>query len=105
MSENTNSTNVDSGKNDKYLEIIKDEIPVINCCCEGIGIDDEKILIVVDKELSGSISGNTIRDFGEVDILVNSLPRKEYEKFKNLLMDKSKQTNMPDKKEEIDSQR
>lgn len=86
MSEVTESTNVDNSKNNnKYLEDIKNGIPSVNGVCEHVADKGLTIEIAVDPRMSGRATGDTIRDFGEVNIVVHTASRDEFEKIKATL--------------------
>lgn len=86
MSEVTGSTNVDNSKNNnKYLEDIKNGIPSVNGVCEHVADKGATIEIAVDPRMSGRATGDTIRDFGEVNIVVHTVSREEFNKLKETL--------------------
>lgn len=104
MSENTSSTNVDSGKNDKDLKA--GPYIVITCCCEDVRqVPGQGVVIAIGDGESVSFSERQIMiGLDSQDMVlavsVDSLPRDEYEKFKKKLMDKSKLDEEKKKKEQ-----
>lgn len=87
MSEVTKSTNVDNGKKDKYLEDIAKGTPSIDGFAEHIEDKnkDDVYEIAVDPRMVGKAVCDTIRDFGELNILVHTVSREEFNKIKTTL--------------------
>lgn len=117
MSENTSSTNVDSGKKDKYSEDIEKGVPSINSFCEEIKEQDSGIEIAVDPNLVGNVSCNEIEKaiinaqktqdarYLPIEIAVHTVSREELDKIKATLkarqaaQEKAMDTKSQDEKE------